>query len=45
MKLSDNFLAIALLAMIALALAICGGAWGLSDLEIFQQTAKPSFKP
>lgn len=41
----DTFLAIALLALIALALAICGGAWGPSDLEIFQQTAKPSFKP
>ena len=42
MKLSDTLLALALLAMIVLALAICGGAWGQSDLQIFQQTAQPN---
>jgi hypothetical protein len=38
----DTLLAIALFALIALALAIQGGAWGPSDLQIFQQTAQPN---
>lgn len=34
-------LALALLALLALALAIQGGAWGPSDLELFQRAAEP----
>lgn len=34
-------LALVLLATVALGLAIQGGAFGPSDLEIFQQTAEP----
>lgn len=41
MKLSDTFLALALLALLVLALAICGGAWGASDIEMFQRAAEP----
>jgi hypothetical protein len=32
-------LAIALLALLILGLAIQGGAWGLSDLELFKRAA------
>ena len=39
MKLSDTLLALALLALIVLALAICGGACGPSDLELFKRAA------
>lgn len=39
MKLSDTLLALAFLAMLVLALAICGGAWGPSDLELFKRAA------
>ena len=35
----DNFLALALLALIVLAIAIQGGAWGPSDLELFKRAA------
>lgn len=34
-------LAIFGLALLALALAIQGGAWGPSDLELFQRAAEP----
>lgn len=34
-------LALVLLAAIALGLAIAGGAWGPSDLELFQRAAEP----
>lgn len=37
----DLFLAFALVACIVLALAICGGAWGPSDLELFQRASEP----
>ena len=37
----DLFLAVALVALLALALAICGGACGPSDLELFQRAAEP----
>jgi hypothetical protein len=35
----DLFLSIALLFCLALALAIQGGAWGPSDLELFKRAA------
>jgi predicted small lipoprotein YifL len=35
----DLFLALALVALLALALAICGGACGPSDLELFKRAA------
>ena len=35
----DLLLAIALVALLALALAIQGGAWGPSDLELFKRAA------
>ena len=41
MNMRDTLLALTLLALLALALAIQGGAFGPSDLEIFQQTAEP----
>ena len=41
MKTSDLFLALALVALLALAVAICGGACGPSDLELFQRAAEP----
>lgn len=34
-------LALALLATLALGLAVCGGAWGPSDLELFKRAAEP----
>lgn len=34
-------LAIFALALLVLALAIQGGAWGPSDLELFQRAAEP----
>jgi len=39
LKTFDLFLFLALLALIALALAIQGGAWGPSDLELFRRAA------
>lgn len=33
------FLALALLALLILGLAIQGGAWGTSDLELFKRAA------
>lgn len=41
MKLSDTLLALVLAAAIALGIAISGGAWGPSDLEMFQRAAEP----
>ena len=41
MKTSDLCLALALVALLALAIAIQGGAWGPSDLELFQRAAEP----
>jgi hypothetical protein len=41
MKTSDLCLALALVACIAIALAIQGGACGPSDLELFQRAAEP----
>ena len=35
----DYALALALLALLLLALAIQGGAWGPSDLELFKRAA------
>ena len=32
-------IAIALVACLVLALALCGGAWGPSDLELFKRAA------
>ena len=37
----DLCLAIALVALLALAIALCGGACGPSDLELFQRAAEP----
>jgi len=37
----DLCLALALVALLALAIAIQGGAWGPSDLELFQRAAEP----
>ena len=34
-------LALVLLATLCLGIAICGGAWGPSDLELFQRAAEP----
>ena len=34
-------LALALLAIIALGIAICGGAWGPSDLELRVRASEP----
>lgn len=34
-------LALVLLATLVLALAIQGGAWGPSDLELFQRASEP----
>ena len=34
-------LALALIATLALALAICGGAWGPSDLEMRVRASEP----
>ena len=39
MNARDLFLAFALVALLALALAIQGGAWGPSDLELFKRAA------
>lgn len=39
MKLSDTLLALTAIALLILALAIQGGAWGPSDLELFKRAA------
>ena len=39
--LKTHVLALALLALLVLALAIQGGAFGPSDLELFQRAAEP----
>ena len=41
MKPSDLFLALALVAFLALALALCGGACGPSDLEMRVRASEP----
>ena len=38
----DLFLALAFVACLVIALALCGGACGPSDLELFQRAAEPS---
>jgi hypothetical protein len=37
----DLFLAIILIVCLVIGIAICGGAWGPSDLELFQRAAEP----
>lgn len=39
MTIRDLFLAVVLVALLVLALAICGGACGPSDLELFKRAA------
>lgn len=41
MNIRDLFLALALIACLALALAIQGGAWGPSDLEMRVRASEP----
>ena len=41
MSARDLCLAVALVACLVIALALCGGACGPSDLELFQRTAEP----
>jgi hypothetical protein len=42
MKITDLFLTVALVALLALAIAITSGAFGgPSDLELFQRAAEP----
>ena len=41
MNTRDLFLALALLALLAIALAIQGGAWGPSDLEMRVRASEP----
>ena len=40
MNIRDICLAFVLVASLVLALAICGGAWGPSDLELFKRVAE-----
>ena len=37
----DLFLAVALVTLLLLALALCGGAWGMSDLEMRVRASEP----
>ena len=37
----DLCLALALVALLAIALALCGGAWGPSDLEMRVRASEP----
>lgn len=37
----DLFLALALVLCLALGIAICGGSWGLSDLEMRVRASEP----
>ena len=37
----DLFLALALVICLAIALALCGGAWGPSDLEMRVRASEP----
>ena len=39
MTIRDLFLALVLVACLVLGIAICGGAWGPSDLELFKRAA------
>lgn len=41
MTIRDTCLALALAACLVLALAICGGAWGPSDLEMRVRASEP----
>jgi hypothetical protein len=41
MKTRDLFLFLALLALLGFAIAICGGAWGPSDLEMRVRASEP----
>jgi hypothetical protein len=41
MKASDLFLFLALLALLGIAIAICGGACGPSDLEMRVRASEP----
>jgi hypothetical protein len=41
MTLRETFLCLALLALLGIAIAICGGAWGPSDLEMRKRASEP----
>jgi hypothetical protein len=41
MTFRDLFLALALVALLGIAIAICGGAWGPSDLEMRVRASEP----
>ena len=42
MNLETKIQAVLLLVLILAAIAICGGAWGLSDLELRKRTSEPT---